>query len=67
MIDFDSTVSASVSLVWLLGEEEGCIWCCFSIRAGNNFHDLQEVELMDLNESSGWVVISLKDANDSPI
>lgn len=38
-----------------------------SIRAGNHFHDLQEVELMDLNEPSGWVVIPLKDANDAPI
>lgn len=38
-----------------------------SIRAGNHFHDLQEIELMDLNEPSGWVVIPLKDANESPI
>lgn len=38
-----------------------------SIRAGNHFHDLQEVELMDLNEPSGWVLIPLKDANDDPI
>ena len=38
-----------------------------SIRAGNHFHDLQEVELMDLNEPSGWVVIPLKDPNDCPI
>lgn len=32
-----------------------------SIRVGNHFHDLQEVELMDLNEPSGWVMIPLKD------
>jgi anaphase-promoting complex subunit 10 len=38
-----------------------------SVRAGNHFHDLQEVELMDLNEPSGWVVIPLKDSNEVPI
>ena len=38
-----------------------------SVRAGNHFHDLQEVELMDLSEPNGWVVIPLKDANDAPI
>ncbi|XP_054163277.1 anaphase-promoting complex subunit 10-like [Oppia nitens] len=38
-----------------------------SVRAGNHFHDLQEVELMDLSEPNGWVVIPLKDSNDSPI
>ncbi|RWS14448.1 anaphase-promoting complex subunit 10-like isoform X3 [Dinothrombium tinctorium] len=30
-----------------------------SIRTGNHFHDLQEVELMELNEPNGWVVIKL--------
>ncbi|CAG2103469.1 unnamed protein product [Medioppia subpectinata] len=38
-----------------------------SVRAGNHFHDLQEVELMDLSEPNGWVVIPLKDSNDCPI
>jgi len=38
-----------------------------SIRAGNHFHDLQEVELMDLAEPTGWVVIPLKDVNEEPI
>lgn len=38
-----------------------------SVRAGNHFHDLQEVELIDLSEPSGWVSISLKDSNDAPI
>ncbi|CAG2165516.1 unnamed protein product [Oppiella nova] len=38
-----------------------------SVRAGNHFHDLQEVELMDLSEPNGWVVIPLKDSNEAPI
>lgn len=38
-----------------------------SVRAGNHFQDLQEVELIDLNEPNGWVVIPLKDSNDSPV
>ncbi|KAK0075531.1 hypothetical protein PV326_011507 [Microctonus aethiopoides] len=38
-----------------------------SIRAGTNFNDLQEVEVMDLNEPSGWVVIPIKDINERSI
>ncbi|KAG8034095.1 hypothetical protein G9C98_008576 [Cotesia typhae] len=38
-----------------------------SVRAGTNFNDLQEVEIMDLNEPSGWVIIPIKDINDRPI
>lgn len=38
-----------------------------SIRAGTNFNDLQEVEVMDLNEPSGWIVIPIKNINDRPI
>lgn len=33
-----------------------------SVRAGTNFNDLQEVEVMDLAEPSGWVVIPIKDS-----
>lgn len=38
-----------------------------SIRAGNHFHDLQEVEVVELHEPCGWVVIPLKDQNECPI
>ncbi|XP_067142615.1 anaphase-promoting complex subunit 10 [Centruroides vittatus] len=38
-----------------------------SIRAGSHFHDLQEVEVVELNEPSGWVLIPLRDSNDKPI
>lgn len=37
------------------------------MRAGTHFHDLQEVEVVELNEPSGWVKISLKDVLDQPI
>ena len=35
-----------------------------SFRCGTNFNDLQEIEVVELNEPSGWVVIPLKDLND---
>lgn len=35
-----------------------------SIRAGAHFHDLTEVELIDLYEPNGWVHIPLRDRND---
>lgn len=42
---------------------------CFrvSVRAGTNFNDLQEIEVVDLNEPSGWVKIPIKDIHDKPI
>lgn len=36
----------------------------FHFRCGTNFNDLQEIEVVELNEPSGWVVIPLKDLND---
>jgi len=38
-----------------------------SIRCGTHFNDLQEVELVEFNEPSGWVQIFLKDIRDRPI
>ncbi|XP_075234963.1 anaphase-promoting complex subunit 10 isoform X2 [Lycorma delicatula] len=38
-----------------------------SIRAGTNFNDLQEVEVIDLNEPTGWVMIPVKDIRERPI
>ncbi|XP_065201550.1 anaphase-promoting complex subunit 10 [Planococcus citri] len=38
-----------------------------SIRAGTNFNDLQEIEVIDLHEPVGWVKIALKDMHDRPI
>lgn len=35
-----------------------------SVRCGTNFNDLQEIEVVELNEPSGWVIIPLKDLND---
>eukprot|EP00941_MAST-03F_sp_MAST-3F-sp1_P003014 g3014.t1 len=31
-----------------------------SVKAGNTFHDLEEVYLLDLEEPNGWVTIDLK-------
>ena len=38
--------------------------CRISIRAGAHFHDLVEVELVELLEPNGWVHIPLRDRND---
>lgn len=38
-----------------------------SVRAGTNFNDLQEIEVVDMNEPSGWVKIPIKDIHDKPI
>lgn len=38
-----------------------------SIRTGNHFNDLTEIELVDLSEPSGWIVIPLKDIHERPI
>lgn len=38
-----------------------------SVRAGTNFNDLQEVEVVELNEPCGWVTIMTKDINDAPL
>merc|ERR1711936_781327 len=35
-----------------------------SVRCGTNFNDLQEIEVVELKEPSGWVKIPLKDLND---
>lgn len=38
-----------------------------SIRAGTNFNDLQEVEVIDLHEPTEWVVIPTIDIRERPI
>ncbi|ELT88523.1 hypothetical protein CAPTEDRAFT_162347 [Capitella teleta] len=38
-----------------------------SIRAGNHFNDLSEIEQVELSEPSGWVAIALKDLHGKPI
>ncbi|GFN77763.1 anaphase-promoting complex subunit 10 [Plakobranchus ocellatus] len=38
-----------------------------SIRAGNHFNDLCDIEQVELCEPSGWVCIPLKDSHDKPI
>uniref|UniRef100_A0A1B6DV42 Anaphase-promoting complex subunit 10 n=1 Tax=Clastoptera arizonana TaxID=38151 RepID=A0A1B6DV42_9HEMI len=38
-----------------------------SIRAGTNFNDLQELEIRDLNEPTGWVMIPIKTLQDKAV
>jgi len=38
-----------------------------SVRCGTHFNDLQEVEVVEVTEPSGWVQIFLKDIRDRPI
>lgn len=37
------------------------------MRVGSSFHDLQELEAIDLNEPTGWVHISTRDTSGRPI
>ena len=37
-----------------------------SIRAGNHFHDLHQIELIELEEPNGWLTVSLSDG-DKPL
>ncbi|XP_044738560.1 anaphase-promoting complex subunit 10 [Chrysoperla carnea] len=38
-----------------------------SIRAGTNFNDLQEIDVIVLNEPTGWVQMPIKDIREKPI
>lgn len=38
-----------------------------SIRAGSSYFDLQEIEQIEMDKPTGWVMISLKDGNDAPV
>lgn len=38
-----------------------------SVRAGNHFHDIHEIALVEFNEPNGWETIKLCDSNDRPI
>lgn len=41
--------------------------CRISVRAGTNFNDLQEIEVVELDEPKGWIKIMTKNNNDLPI
>ncbi|XP_055384570.1 anaphase-promoting complex subunit 10 [Condylostylus longicornis] len=38
-----------------------------SIRSGTHFNDLQEIEVVDLSEPTGWVPIPIKDSRDKTL
>ncbi|KAH6946001.1 hypothetical protein HPB50_011021 [Hyalomma asiaticum] len=38
-----------------------------SVRVGSSFHDLQELEAVDLREPTGWVHIATRDAAGNPV
>lgn len=41
--------------------------CRISVRVGSSFHDLQELEAVDLTEPTGWVHIATRDAAGHPV
>ncbi|XP_033247815.1 anaphase-promoting complex subunit 10-like [Drosophila miranda] len=43
--------------------DEGYTPSRISIRSGNNFNDLQELQVLDLTEPTGWVQVLIKDGN----
>eukprot|EP00794_Sanderia_malayensis_P009015 gene9016-9979_t len=36
-----------------------------SVRVGNDFHDLRQIELVELDEPTGWINIELKDSEEN--
>lgn len=38
-----------------------------SIRCGTHFNDLNEIEIIDLCEPSGWIVVPIKNVRETPI
>ncbi|XP_040568116.1 anaphase-promoting complex subunit 10 isoform X2 [Lepeophtheirus salmonis] len=38
-----------------------------SVRSGTNFNDLQEIEVLELSEPSGWIQIPLKDLSERSV
>ncbi|CRL00379.1 CLUMA_CG013647, isoform A [Clunio marinus] len=38
-----------------------------SIRSGTHFNDLNEIEIIDLCEPSGWIVVPIKNIREKPI
>ncbi|XP_041359428.1 anaphase-promoting complex subunit 10-like [Gigantopelta aegis] len=38
-----------------------------SVRAGNHFSDLSEIEQIEMSEPVGWVCVPLRDSSDKPI
>jgi anaphase-promoting complex subunit 10 len=38
-----------------------------SIRSGTHFNDLNEIEILDLCEPSGWIVVPIKNIREKPI
>jgi anaphase-promoting complex subunit 10 len=38
-----------------------------SIRCGTHFNDLNEIEIIDLCEPSGWIVVPIKNIRENPI
>ena len=53
-----------VNFVSVFKSVQNIFYYRISIRAGTHFSDLQEVEVIDLNEPTGWIVIPLKDAQE---
>ena len=58
------TTVSSVAIYTDFRHDESYTPSKVSVRCGTNFNDLQEIEVIELKEPSGWVKIPLKDLND---
>lgn len=58
------TTVSSVAIYTDFRHDESYTPSKVSVRCGTNFNDLQEIEVVELKEPSGWVKIPLKDLND---
>lgn len=70
LVNIQFRKKTTIQDVWIYADykaDESYTPSRISIRAGTHFSDLQEVEVIDLNEPTGWIAIPLKDAQDKYI
>lgn len=70
LVNIEFRRKTTIKDVWIYADykaDESYTPSRISIRCGTHFNDLQEIEVADLNEPSGWLFIPLKDLQERPI
>ncbi|MCL4123175.1 UNVERIFIED_CONTAM: hypothetical protein GTU68_008841 [Idotea baltica] len=70
LVNIEFRRKTTIQDVWIYADykaDESYTPSRISIRCGTHFNDLQEIEVEDLHEPSGWLVIPLKDLQERPI
>ncbi|KAL7648157.1 UNVERIFIED_CONTAM: hypothetical protein RMT77_000059 [Armadillidium vulgare] len=70
LVNIEFRRKTTIQDVWIYADykaDESYTPSRISIRCGTHFNDLQEIEVADLHEPSGWLFIPLKDLQEKPI